>query len=126
MAAAWFKEDVSALIAEPALIPELTVWAKGNRRTYSAGLWPVGLRPTRCIEYKWAKHPLRDLPKEIFGGLTVGEPDAQGVREMRGEVKSARRLRSIAVLDETDTVYMYVMRMKSSGQSLPSARVLNM
>ena len=26
---------------------------------------------------------------------------------MRGEVKSARKLRSIAVLDETDTVYMY-------------------
>jgi len=107
MAAAWFKEDVSALIAEPTLIPELTVWAKGNRRTYSAGLWPVGLRPTRCIEYKWAKHPLRDLPVNVSGGLTVGGPDTQGVREIRGEVNSPRRLRSIAVLDETDTVYMY-------------------
>ena len=107
LAAAWFKEDVSRLIDNPALVPELTVWAKGMRADYSDGLWPVGLRPTRCIEYKWAKHPLRDLPKGTAGTLNIGEPDANGVREIRGSVKSDARLRSIAVIDETDTIYMY-------------------
>lgn len=107
LAAAWFKEDASKLIDNPVLVPNLTVWAKGVRTEYSDGLWPVGLRPTRCIEYKWAKHPLRDLPKGVTGTLNIGEPDANGVREIRGSVKSDARLRSIAVIDETDTVYMY-------------------
>ena len=107
LAAAWFKVPVSQLLEKPVLIPELVVWAKGVRRAYSDGLWPVGLRPSRCIEYKWAKQPIRDVPSGIDGGLRVGDADAQGVVEIRGEVKSGRRLRSIAVLDETDTVYMY-------------------
>lgn len=107
LAAAWFNEDVSALIAEPVLIPRLTVWARGKRMEFSDGFWPVGLRPTRCIEYKWAKHPLRELPGGVSGGLTVGDADASGMREIRGAVKSPRRLRSVAVIDETDTVYMY-------------------
>ena len=107
LAAAWFKEDVSRLIDNPVLVPELMVWAKGMRADYSDGLWPVGLRPTRCIEYKWAKHPLRDLPKGTAGTLNIGEPDANGVREICGSVKSDARLRSIAVIDETDTIYMY-------------------
>ena len=107
LVAAWFKAPVSSLIDHPALVPELSVCAKGERRVYSAGLWPVGLRPSRCIEYKWAKQPIRDLPKGVVGGLSVGAADAHGVCEVRGEVKSAHKLRSIAVLDETDTVYMY-------------------
>ena len=107
LAAAWFKAPVSELVGNPSLVPELTVTARGTSRVFSDGLWPVGLRPTRCIEYKWAKHPLRDLPKDVAGGLSVGAPDALGVREIRGTVKSARKLRSIAVLDETDIVYMY-------------------
>ena len=107
MAAAWFRAPVSELAAHPALVPELVAWARGARRVYSAGFWPVGIRPSRCIEYKWAKQPIRDMPKNVIGGVRVGEPDANGVREIRGAVRSARRLRSIAVLDETDIVYMY-------------------
>ena len=118
MAAAWFNAPVTELLAHPALVPELTVWAKGERRVFSAGLWPVGLRPARCIEYKWAKQPLRDLPKKTIGGLRVGEPDAHGVRVVRGAVRSSRRLRSIAVLDETDTVYMYDGRSERDADSV--------
>ena len=120
LAAAWFTAPVSSLVAHPALVPELVVWAKGARYVYSAGFWPVGLRPTRCIEYKWAKQPLRDMPKDVMGGIRVGEPDANGVREIRGAVRSARRLRSIAVLDETDTVYMYDGK---SARDVDSVRV---
>ena len=107
LAAAWFKEDVSKLVAHPALVPELTVCARDRKQVFSAGFWPVGLHATRCIEYKWTKQPLRDLPKDVAGGLTVGTADAQGVLAVQGTVKSARRLRSVAVLDGTDVVYMY-------------------
>ena len=107
LSAAWFKASVSSLVEHPTLVPELTVFAGDARKVYSDGLWPVGIRPSRCIEYKWAKQPIRDLPKGVAGGLRIGVPDGNGALEVRGEVKSARRLRSVAVLDETDTVYMY-------------------
>ncbi len=108
LAAVWFDADTSALLASPALVPELTVTTPdGMTRTFSDGLWPVGVRPTRCIEYKWAKHPIRDLPKGVSGSLAVGVPDAEGACEVRGRVSSPRRLRSIAVIDETDIVYMH-------------------
>ena len=107
LAAAWFNEDVSALIDNHVLVPELSVWAKGRKTVFSDGLWPVGLRPSRCIEYKWAKHPLREIPKGVTGSITAGKPDASGMREISGSVKSARKLRAISVIDETDTVYMH-------------------
>ena len=107
LSAAWFKAPVSSLVEHSTLVPELTVFAGDARKVYSDGLWPVGIRPSRCIEYKWAKHPIRDLPKDVAGDLRIGAPDENGVLEVCGEVRSARRLRSIAVLDETDTVYMY-------------------
>ena len=108
LAAAWFDADASALIANPALVPELTVTASDGRKyVFSDGMWPVGLRPTRCIEYKWAKHPVRELPKGVTGTLALGEADADGVSRVKGRVSSPRRLRSVAVIDETDIVYMY-------------------
>jgi len=107
LAAAWFKEDVSKLVADPALVPELTVWANGRKWTVSDGFWPVGLHTSRCIEYKWSKQPIRDLPKGVSGSLTVVGKAADGAYSVRGTVKSARRLRSISVLDEVDTVYQY-------------------
>ena len=105
--AAWFKEDVSKLVADPALVPELTVWAKGRKWTVSDGLWPVGLHVARCIEYKWTKQPIRDLPKGVVGSLKAVGKEADGALTIRATVKSPRRLRSVAVLDEADTVCLY-------------------
>ena len=108
LSAAWFNVDASALMAHPALIPALTVTTPdGCTRTYSDGFWPVGVRPSRCIEYKWAKQPIRDLPKGVAGGISLGGKDADGAFEVKGHVAGPRRFRSIAVLDETDIVYMY-------------------
>jgi len=105
--AAWFTENVSALVSNPALVPELTIRAKGRTHVVSDGCWPVGLRPSRCIEYKWVKQCVRELPQGVSGGLSVSAPDAEGVRKISGMIEGARRFRSIAVLDETDTVYMF-------------------
>ena len=108
LAAVWFDVDASELIANPALLPELTVtMPDGRTQTFSDGMWPIGLRPTRCIEYKWAKHPVRDLPKGVTGALALGGIDADGSCLVKGRVSSPRKLRSIAVIDETDIVYMY-------------------
>ena len=105
--AAWFKANASELVAHPALTPVLSVTAPNGATAYSDGLWSVGVRPSRCIEYKWAKQPIRDLPKGVAGGISLGGKDADGALEVKGYVSGPRRFRSIAVLDETDIVYMY-------------------
>ncbi len=106
--AAWFKVDASALIDNAVLLPELAVSTPDGRKlVFSDGLWPLGLRPSRCIEYKWTKHPIRELPKGVVGGLSLGGKDEEGAYAVKGRVSGPRRFRSIAVLDETDTVYMY-------------------
>ena len=108
LAAAWFNADASALMANPSLVPSLSVTTPdGRERTYSDGFWPVGVRPSRCIEYKWTKQPLRELPTGVAGGISLGAKDEEGAFEVKGRVAGPRRFRSIAVLDETDTVYMY-------------------
>ena len=106
--AVWFNADASALIENPALVASLSVTTPdGRERTYADGFWPVGVRPSRCIEYKWAKQPLRELPGGVSGGISLGGTDEEGAFEVKGRISGPRRFRSIAVLDETDTVYMY-------------------
>ena len=107
MGAAWFVEDVSKLVGNPALVPELTVWSGSGKHVFADGFWPVGLRPTRCIEYKWVKQPLRDLPSGVSGGIAASPADGDGVGEISGFVNSPSPVRSSAGIDETDIVYMY-------------------
>ena len=104
---AWFTVPVTALVAQsPVAVPEVTVWAAGRRWIFSEGLWNAGLHASRTLEQKWVKEPLRDLPQGTAGELSVTGPDAEGLYTVRGKVASARKLRSIAVLDGADTVFM--------------------
>lgn len=105
--AAWFSVPVSELIAKsPLAVPELTVWADGREHVFSDGLWSAGLHASRTIEQKWVKEPLRDLPQGVASEFAVEGPDAEGYCTVKGKVTSAAKLRSVAVIDGVDTVYM--------------------
>ena len=105
--AAWFSVPVSSLVAKsPVAHPELTVWTKGGRHVFADGFWSAGLHASRTLEQKWVKEPVRDLPRGTKGALSVSGPDAEGFYAVSGQVTSERKLRSVAVVDGVDTVYM--------------------
>ena len=107
MKAAWFTVPVSALIGKSQIaVPELAVRANGKTWRFSDGLWSAGLHASRTLEQKWVKEPLRDLPQGTSGELAVSGPDADGFCTVSGKVTSAAKLRSVAVIDNVDTVYM--------------------
>ena len=103
----WFRSPSAELAAHRLLVPRLSVRTGSGEKTFSDGLFAMDVNVQRCMDYKWVKQPLRDLPRGMEGGLAVGPEDADGVREVRGHVSSPRPLRSVEVLDDMDSAYMH-------------------
>lgn len=94
--------------AHHVLLPELKVTSPdGSCRTFGAGMWPMALEANRSLDFKWAKHALRDLSRGVTGSISVGPALADGTREVRGRVRGTGKFRSIEVLDNFETVYMH-------------------
>jgi len=90
------------------IYPELTVSAPGVApMTFADGFWPLSLTPNRCGDMKWVRTSLRDIPKDVRGGLQVGKLNTEGVVEVRGSIAGPVNFRSIEVLEDSDSVYYY-------------------
>lgn len=109
-----FVTPSGELAANRFLVPSLRIEWKNGFREYSDGLYPLGISALRNPDHVWAVHPLRDLPPDVNGEISIGERDADGVRTVRGRVVSSTPLRSVEVTDNMDSVYMH-----SSGPEVP-------
>ena len=107
MSAAWFKCPASELVESRILFPELVVTAAGRTETFGRGMWPLNVEANRNLDFKWVKNALREIPKGVEGGLTVGPRLADGSFEVKGFVKGRARFRHVEVLENFDTAYMY-------------------
>ena len=104
----WFKAKVTDFISDyRTLRPALVVRWNGGEYAVGEGFWPLDLNPLRNIDHKWVKQPLRELMQGVEGSLEIGAPDATGMRIVRGKVKSAAPIRTIEVIDDIDTAYVY-------------------
>ena len=104
----WFKAKVTDFVSDHRVLrPSLTVCWNGGEYAVREGLWPIDLNPLRNIDHKWVKQPLRERMKGVEGTLEIGAPDATGMRIVRGKVKSASPIRTIEVIDDIDTAYVY-------------------
>ena len=108
MTNAWFTVPVAELVANRTLRPRLEVAWRGGRAVVGKTFFPLDLNVQRNLDHKWVKHALREIPRGISGDIEIGAPDSTGVRIVRGKVSSSgRRLRSIEVLDDMDSAYVY-------------------
>lgn len=104
----WFKAPASSLVGNnAALIPELSVRWLGGSANFSEGFWPVDLDAGRAMDARWAKHPLRDMPKGVAGTVMATDCGKDGMCEVFGRVSSDTELKSVEVLEGPDTIYMY-------------------
>ena len=102
----WFNVNVSELVRDQVLRPELVVRENGRITAYSDGFWPVELAANRCWDYKWIREALREKPKGVSAELDVSERDADGLVRVRGRISGPRRFRSVEILEGADTVWM--------------------
>lgn len=104
----WFNSKVTDFISNHrALRPSIGLRWEGGEHKVMEGLWPLDLNPLRNIDHKWIKQPLREQMQGVDGTLEIGDPDEDGVRVVRGKVKSAMPIRAIEVIDDIDTAYVY-------------------
>ena len=104
----WFNAKVTDFVSEHRMLrPSLVVRWNGGEHAVREGLWPIDLNPLRNIDHKWVKQPLREQMRETEGSLEIGAPDATGMRIVRGKVKCAAPIRTIEVIDDIDTAYVY-------------------
>lgn len=104
----WFKTAASSLVGKNAvLLPELSVRWHGGSVSFSEGLWPVDLNAGRALDARWAKHPLRDVPKGVSGAVMATDCGKDGMCEVLGRVSSDTELKSVEVLEGPNTIYMY-------------------
>ena len=97
--------DVSS---ERILMPELTVVdANGKRQVFTEGFWPLGIEGTRTLDAYWVKHPLREICRGISGALEIGQREANGTYIVSGIVKGPKKFRSVEVLENSDSIYVY-------------------
>lgn len=106
---AWFTVRASELAADNRLlVPALRVTLPdGSRRVFADGFWPIDLNVIRATDMKWAKQALRDIPTDVIADLSVGERRPDGTCEVRGHFASPKAVRSVEVLEGSDTVFMY-------------------
>ena len=108
LSCAWFNAKVTDFISNHrTLRPFLGVRWDGGKYAAREGLWPLDLNPLRNIDHKWVKQPLRELMHGIDGSIDVGEPDETGMYTVRGKIKSPVPIRTIEVIDDIDTVFVY-------------------
>lgn len=109
LASVWFVVRASELAAANRLLTPVVrvTMPDGSRQVFADGFWPVDLDALRATDLKWVKQALRDLPKGVTGRLTVGAPDADGTRLISGSFSSPVSVRSVEVLEGSDTAYMF-------------------
>ena len=107
MSAVWFRCPASELVEPRVLFPELTVAVNGSVRTFGRGMWPLNVEANRNLDFKWVKNALREIPENVYGELAVGDRRADGSYDVKCRVKGDARFRSIEVLENFDTAYMY-------------------
>jgi len=110
------KTPVVDLVANPVLVPELTVVTAKGERVFSDGFWPINLEANRNFDYKWVRGALRELSAGVSASLQIGEIRADGTRIVTGKVKGPKRFRSVEVLSGPDTVYMAGANMPSTNE----------
>ncbi|MBE6397170.1 MAG: hypothetical protein E7046_09220 [Lentisphaerae bacterium] len=89
------------------LIPELRIKVDGRSFVFGEGFWPLDLNATRAVDAKWVKHSLRERPKGVTGSIKCTLADQTGEVEVIGSFSSGEPVKSVEVLQEPDTVFMY-------------------
>jgi len=108
LANVWFTAKATDFITEHRVLrPFLGIRWEGGEYAVREGLWPLDLNPLRNLDHKWMKQPLREVMGQVEAKLEIGEPDETGMRIVRGQVKSSTPLRTIEVIDDMDTAYVY-------------------
>ncbi len=103
------------LADHPVLLPVLHVSGGNGWQTFRDGLHHLQLRATWNWDYKWVKHPLRDLaPMRTFSFTMVQPPDANGICTIQAEVDCGEPLMSVEILDDDAVVHA----VSADGQSL--------
>ena len=103
-----FKISSVDLLSFRVLSPELTVSAPGREtQVFADGFWPLSLTPNRCGDMKWVRTALRDLPRGVKGTLAASAPNADGVVEVTGSIAGPKTFKTIEVLEDSDSLYIY-------------------
>ena len=103
----WFRMPAAELLEYQVVRPVFTVSWNGKRLVVSDALAPVEIRANWNMDYKWVKHPLRDLPQGIRSSLAVAETRPDGTLLLKGRVTSPKKLRSVEILEGSDVVYSH-------------------
>ena len=101
--------------SERVLLPELTVIDQsGCKKVFKDGFWPLGIEGTRTLDAYWVRHPLREICSGVSGQLRIGAKEPDGTYVVTGSIAGPKKFRSIEVLENSDSVYMY-----DSGNAMP-------
>ena len=99
-----YTED---LLEHHVLMPEMIITGKGKTFTADYGFHPITLRASWNWDFKWVKHPLRDILAGAVSKLELVERLPDGAVELAGSISSPEELAHVEVVDGGDTIYMH-------------------
>ena len=106
----WFRMPCAELLRHQVVRPEISVSRGGKRVVFSDAMAASEIRANWNMDYKWVKHPLRDLPKGIRSELGAAEMRPDGTLLLKGRVSSPKKLRSVEILEGSNVVYSHAKR----------------
>lgn len=105
----WFKIPSAELLEHQVILPEITVSWNEKTMNVSSSLAPIEIRANWNMDYKWVKHPLRDLPSGIKSQLSIVEKRQDGTLLLKGWIASSKKLRSVEVIEGSNVVYSHTL-----------------
>jgi hypothetical protein len=106
--AAFLSVPVEKLLEYQTLVPELEIDGAQGKYVQQAGFQPIELRASKNWDFKWIKHPLRDLLKPVKTDLSVAKSEkVDGFYEVKGSLAEDEPLAYVEVMDSGDVIYSH-------------------
>ncbi len=99
---------VEDIVKYQTLVPELIVKTNnGKEQVFHEGFQPVELRSSWNHDYKWVKHPLRDMLTPVKAELKIVGTIPDNRLRLQGKIESPELLNSVEIMDSGDVAYSH-------------------
>lgn len=99
---------VEKLLEHQVLIPELEINGPNGKYVQDKGFHPIELRASWNWDFKWVKHPLRDLLAPQKTAMSISKSEKfEGMYELNVSCSSAEKLAYVDIMDGGDVVYSH-------------------
>jgi hypothetical protein len=99
---------VEKLLAHQVLIPELEINGPQGKYIQKTGFHPIELRASWNWDFKWVKHPLRDILNPQNADMSIAKSkNFEGMYQLKVSCAAEEKLAYVDVMDCGDVVYSH-------------------